>query len=72
VCIFSAPRKVMHTALSMQHVQRFVGKHGGGESVLAGDFNFVPGTSCYKLVTGGNAELVNLSDRPPDRAWDDW
>ena len=64
--------QVIHASLAAQNLLRFVDQRGGGEAVLAGDFNFQPGSAPYKLVTGGNLAGLAETDIPPKRDWDPW
>jgi mRNA deadenylase 3'-5' endonuclease subunit Ccr4 len=53
-CMFWAPKvMVIHTALAMQKLQRFA---QDDHAILAGDFNFKPEDSAYKLITTGTLD----------------
>jgi hypothetical protein len=66
-CVFWDQRvMVIHTALVAQTVQQLA---GGDPLVLAGDFNFKPGSSPYKLITEGhlsNSDEFYVEPSAPD------
>lgn len=68
--------QVAHAALAAQHLQHLIDKHGGGEGILAGDFNFIPGSPPYQLITGGGVitggGAAQADYALPARDWDDW
>jgi 2',5'-phosphodiesterase len=62
-CVFWAPKvMVIHTALLLHETKQLAGEL---PYVLAGDFNFVPGSACYRLVTTGR-----LPSTDPDSPFD--
>jgi 2',5'-phosphodiesterase len=70
-CLFGSAKKrqtmIIHASLAAQYVQR---RAADDPYVLAGDFNFVPGSSAYRLLTEGKWE-VEHEDFPTPRAGDD-
>uniref|UniRef100_A0A7S2SSQ8 Endonuclease/exonuclease/phosphatase domain-containing protein n=2 Tax=Rhizochromulina marina TaxID=1034831 RepID=A0A7S2SSQ8_9STRA len=53
-CVFWAPQVMaIHTALLVQHV---AASAAGRPFVLAGDFNFLPGSACYNLAVTGTMD----------------
>ncbi|CAN0406745.1 unnamed protein product [Discosporangium mesarthrocarpum] len=69
-CMFMCrPVMVIHTALLMRHMAKLANRD---PLVVAGDFNFSPGSECYRLVTEGNLEETS-PDFPASRPWErDW
>lgn len=50
-CMFRVPPVMaIHTTMLVKHMARLA---GSDPFVLAGDFNFVPDSACYKIVTEG-------------------
>jgi mRNA deadenylase 3'-5' endonuclease subunit Ccr4 len=64
-CVFWAPKvMVLHTAVMLNETKRLAGHF---PYVIAGDFNFVPGSACYRLVTTGRLPPTD-PDYPFDNA----
>mmetsp|Transcript_21305 Transcript_21305/g.37290 ORF Transcript_21305/g.37290 Transcript_21305/m.37290 type:complete len:427 (-) Transcript_21305:287-1567(-) len=67
-CMFRNPEVMtLHAALAAQHMQ-FNAR--GAPYVLAGDFNFTPGSPQYELMTKG-ALAQGHPEVPPPLPWDD-
>jgi endonuclease/exonuclease/phosphatase family metal-dependent hydrolase len=70
-CLYGSAKKrqtmLIHTSLSAQVIQKLAGEH---PYVLAGDFNLIPGSSSYRLLTEGHWE-VEHEDFPTPRTDDD-
>ncbi|CAM9786617.1 unnamed protein product [Chrysoparadoxa australica] len=67
-CAFWCPPiMVIHNALLVQHMLRLA---KGDPAVLAGDFNFEPGSACYRLVTTGELSLQD-PDYPTPPSWEE-
>ena len=71
-CLFGSDPKVQvmtyHAALAAQQVRKFA---DGLPCVLAGDFNFMPGTAPYRLVTDGvlPPDEPHLPPMPEQDSW---
>lgn len=61
-CMFRIPPVMtIHTSMIVKHISRLAGTD---PFVLAGDFNFVPDSACYKIVTeGGEGLILRLGGR---------
>jgi 2',5'-phosphodiesterase len=70
-CLYGSAKKrqtmLIHASLAAQYVQ---GKAADEPYIIAGDFNFVPGSSSYRLLTEGKWD-VEHEDFPFRRANDD-
>jgi mRNA deadenylase 3'-5' endonuclease subunit Ccr4 len=68
-CEFTRPWLMnIHTSLVASAANAYA---GDSPLVLAGDFNFKPGSSMYRLMTTGNVDDSN-AEYPPPRAHDPW
>lgn len=57
-CLFRVPPVMtIHTSMLVRHVSRL---SEADPFVIAGDFNFVPGSDCYKIVTEGERQHLCL------------
>jgi len=70
-CLYGSAKKrqtmLIHASLAAQYVQ---GKAGDDPYIFAGDFNFVPGSSSYRLLTEGRWD-VEHEDFPQPGGNDD-
>ena len=61
-CVFYAPNQMLvHTNLLSRMVYDFAAKTDS-QYIVAGDFNFLPDSPCYKLMTTGKINYANLVD----------
>ncbi|CAM9752741.1 unnamed protein product, partial [Phaeothamnion confervicola] len=66
-CVFfNPPVMTIHTALVAQLMKRL---SGNDPQILAGDFNFVPGSACYRIVTEGRLEQ-SAAEYPTPPPWE--
>ena len=69
-CMFWAPKvMVIHAALASQKIQDFA---KDDHCILAGDFNFKPGESTYKLVTTGSLDKDDAYYPEPLQPEESW
>lgn len=74
-CLYGSAKKrqtmLIHASLATQYMQ---GKAGDDPYIFAGDFNFVPGSSSYRLLTEGKWDVEHEDFPPPgvndDTDWD--
>lgn len=70
-CLYGSAKKrqtmLIHASLALQYVQ---GKAGDAPYIIAGDFNFMPSSSAYRLLTEGKWDPAH-EDFPSPRTFDD-